>query len=451
MFQSIIDYILGLGAAIFLPIIMIIIGLIFKMPAKRAILAGITLGVAFTGMSLILDFMFGTISPVAQDLVTRTGLELNAVDVGWTPMSAIAWAWPYALLMFPIQIIINLLMIGFKWTDTLNVDMWNVWGKIFTATMVQAISGSLAFGFVAAAIQIILELKIGDANKEKIENITSIPGVTCTHYMTIQCALMEPINTLLDKIPGLGGRAFDSDKLRNKIGIFGENSVMGLIVGSLLAIIAGYGLSEVLNIGIKVAASLVLFPMVAKLFMQALQPISDYASTFMKNKYQDREIHIGLDWPFMAGRSEIWVVSIILVPLEIMLAFLFAKFGWSSVLPLAGIVNVIVVVPALIVTNGDIIKMIILSILFTPAYLIVSSQFAPAVTDLARAVGTIDIPAGQFITYFGVEAPIFRWAISNAFAMNLIGVLVLIIVFVCIFHYVKKWTKISNYNINKEA
>ena len=438
MLGQIINYILNLGAAIFLPIIMIIIGLIFKMPAKRAIISGITLGVAFTGMSLVLDFMFGTISPVAQALVERTGLQLNAVDVGWTPMSAIAWAWPYALLMFPIQIVVNLLLIGFKWTDTLNVDMWNVWGKIFTATMVNAISGSLIFGFVAAIIQIVFELKMADANHERIQKLTGIPGVTCTHYMTFQCALMSPVNKALDKIPGLGGRSLDSDSLKDKIGIFGENSVMGLLVGMLLAVIAGYSVSDTLNVGIKVSASLVLFPMVAKLFMQALQPISDYASNYMKNKYKDREIQIGLDWPFMAGRSEIWVVSIILVPLEIALAFLFAKLGWSSVLPLAGIVNVIVVVPALIVTNGDIIKMIILSILFTPIYLLVSSRFAEAVTALARQVGTIDIPAGQFITYFGVEAPIFRWAISEAFAFNLVGI-VSFVAFVGLFIvYVKK-------------
>ncbi|MDY3006362.1 PTS transporter subunit IIC [Anaerococcus porci] len=441
MLGQIVNYILGLGAAIFLPIIMIIIGLIFKMPKKRAIISGITLGVAFTGMSLVLDFMFGTISPVAQALVERTGIQLNSVDVGWTPMSAIAWAWPYALLMFPIQIVINLVLIGFKWTDTLNVDMWNVWGKIFTATMVNAISGSLIFGFLAAVIQIVIELKMADANHERIQSLTGIPGVTCTHYMTFQCALMAPVNKILDSIPALGGKSFNSDSLREKIGIFGENSVMGLLVGSLLAIIAGYGLSEILNVGIKVSASLVLFPMVAKLFMQSLQPISDYASNYMKNKYKDREIQIGLDWPFMAGRSEIWVVSIILVPIEIALAFLFAKFGWTSVLPLAGIVNVIVVVPALIVTNGDIIKMTILSVLFTPAYLFVSSVFAPAVTELAKQVGTIEIPAGQFITYFGVEAPIFRWAISEAFAFNIVGIIAIVIFFSLSVIYIKNSMK----------
>ena len=82
--------------------------------------------------------------------------------------------------------------------------------------------------------------------------------------------------------------------------------------------------------------------------------------------------------------------------------------------------------------------MIILSILFTPTYLLVSSRFAEAVTALAKQVGTIDIPSGQFITYFGVEAPIFRWAISEAFAFNVVGI-VAFVAFVGLFIiYVKK-------------
>ena len=39
MFNDILNYILGLGAAIFLPIIMIILGLCVKMKLKKAIMA----------------------------------------------------------------------------------------------------------------------------------------------------------------------------------------------------------------------------------------------------------------------------------------------------------------------------------------------------------------------------------------------------------------------------
>ena len=54
---NVINWILGLGAAIFVPIIIIIAGLVVGMKLKDAISAGITLGVAFTGMSMLIGFM----------------------------------------------------------------------------------------------------------------------------------------------------------------------------------------------------------------------------------------------------------------------------------------------------------------------------------------------------------------------------------------------------------
>ena len=35
--------------------------------------------------------------------------------------------------MFPLMIVINIIMLVIKKTNTFNADLWNVWGKIFTA------------------------------------------------------------------------------------------------------------------------------------------------------------------------------------------------------------------------------------------------------------------------------------------------------------------------------
>ena len=307
--------------------------------------------------------------------------------------------------------------------------------------MVAAITGNIALGFVAAAIQVIVELKIGEATQKRTQEITGIPGVTCTHYMTLQCVIMEPVNKLLDYIPLFKKENANADKLKDKIGIFGDNSVMGFIIGGLIAILAGYSVKDTLNVAIKVGTALVLFPMVAKLFMQALAPIADAASEFMKNKFKDREIYIGLDWPFMAGQSELWVVAILLVPIELLLAVVLSKMGISNVLPLAGIVNVIVVVPAMIVSKKNLLKMLILSILYTPIYLLVSSSFAPFATQLAKATKAIEIPHGQMITYFGVEAPFFRWAIANGLAGKIPGIIALVLFFGLFYIFIKNMKK----------
>lgn len=47
-----ISWLLNLGAAVFVPLVMIIAGLIVRMKPLEAIKAGVTLGVAFTGMFL---------------------------------------------------------------------------------------------------------------------------------------------------------------------------------------------------------------------------------------------------------------------------------------------------------------------------------------------------------------------------------------------------------------
>jgi len=442
--MAVINYILGLGAAVFLPAIMIILGLAMRMKPKKAIIAGLTLGIAFTGMNVVLSFMFGAISPAATAFVNNTGIKLTSIDVGWSPMSAIAWAWPYALLVFPLQIGINILMLAFKWTDCLNVDLWNVWGKIFTATMVAAVTHSVPLGFVAAAIQVVLELKSADISQKELYRITKIPGVACSHYMTIQAALLAPINRLLDFVPGINKVNINAEQLKAKIGVFGENSVMGFIVGALIAAFGGYDVKGILTTAVQVSTALVLFPMVAKLFMQALAPIADATSAVMKKKFKGREIYIGLDWPFLAGQSEIWVGAILLVPVELVLAVVMSKMGLNNVIPLAGVINVVVFVPALIVTGGNLIRMIILGLVATPIYLAVATSFSPIITDLAKSVGTIKVPSGQFITYFGVEMPELRWLFAHGFNVlggEIIPAVLLVAYFGLFFWYAKYMKK----------
>ena len=166
---QIVNFFLGLGASVFVPFIMIIAGLIVRMKVKDAISSGITLAVAFTGMNLIISFMKDSLNPAAQAIMSATGMSFPVVDGGWTTMATISWSWPYAFLMFPLLIGINVLMILLNKTNTINADLWNVWLKIFTAVAVASITKSVILAFVVAAVQVVVELKSADANQHKID------------------------------------------------------------------------------------------------------------------------------------------------------------------------------------------------------------------------------------------------------------------------------------------
>lgn len=242
--QNVVNFLLGLGAAVFVPIIIIIAGLIVKMKVKDAISAGITLGVAFSGMSMLISYMTGAITPAAEAMAKSTGISLPITDGGWTTMSTISWSWPWAFLMFPLVIGINIVMLIIKQTDTFNADLWNVWGKIFTAVGAYYITKSVVIAFIIAAVQIVLELKNADFHQHRIEKLSGIPGVTCTHKMAFLAAPMYPIDCVLRKIPALN-KSFDADDLKEKVGIFAENHILGFILGVIFGIIARLSLIHI--------------------------------------------------------------------------------------------------------------------------------------------------------------------------------------------------------------
>lgn len=414
----VINYILNLGAPVFVPFIMLLAGLVVRMKFRDAASAAITLGVAFVGMSMLIGFMVDAIGVAAQTMMNRTGLELSIVDGGWTTMANISWAWPYAFAMFPLQVGVNIVMLMLNKTNTFNADLWNVWGKIFTAFIVVSVTTplfgpvwSLVLAFLVAAFQIIMELNAGDIHQHRIEKLTGIPGVTCTHRMVFFGAIYYPFDLLLRKIP-VCNKPMDARALRAKVGVFAENHIIGFILGILFGAIAGYSVAKTLMLGVQASTALVLFPMISKLFMQALSPISEAISDYMNKKFSGRKLFVGIDWPFMGGASEIWFAIIVAIPFTLLWALILPG---NKILPFAGIINIALIVPAYLVTRGNTLRMVILSIIGVPFFLFVGTQFAPMITDLGLATKAITIPAGQLISNSSIDAPVFTYAFSFLF------------------------------------
>ena len=403
------EFLNSVGAAVFVPIIMIVMGLIVRMKIKDAISAGILLGVAFSGMSMLINYMSGLVQPVGEAMLERLGIDLPIMDGGWTTMAAIAWSWPFAILVFPLLIGINVIMLIANKTETFNADLWNVWGKIFTAIGVVGITGSVPLAFLIAAIQIVFELKTADLFKDEINELTGIPGVTCTHKMIFLSAIFYPIDKLLRKIPALNTKA-DAAALKEKVGIFAENHVLGFIIGVLFGLLGGYDVPAMLTLGVQAAMCLTLFPVISKYFMEALSPISEAVSDYMHKKFADRELVVGLDWPFMGGSNEIWLTVIYAIPITVLFSFILPGNG---ILPFAGIVNIAVAVPAYLVTRGNLPRMLILATIGVPIFLYVGTVFAPFVSDLAHSTGAVELAEGALISCSSIDGPVQTYAFAT--------------------------------------
>ncbi len=75
--------VLDMGPSVMLPIIIFIVGLIFRVKVTKAITSGITVGIGMIGINLVIDLLTNTVGPVAQAMVERFGLNLTIIDAGW--------------------------------------------------------------------------------------------------------------------------------------------------------------------------------------------------------------------------------------------------------------------------------------------------------------------------------------------------------------------------------
>lgn len=400
---SAVQYMIDFGAAVFVPVVLLILGLIVGLKFNKSFRSAITMGVAFTGMTLVINSLFYVqIAPAATAMVERLGLELDMLDIGWTPAAAIAWAWPAATGFILVQIVINLIFLALGWTKTLNVDMWNVWVKAYLGALTVAITGSFPLALLFAAIMIIGELKLADWTAYMVQDYVKVPGITVTHSTVYGLLIAAPINALLDRIPGLSKLDADPAGLRERFGLFGESIILGFIIGLLFGLLAGYSIQAILSLGVATATALVLLPMMARLFMEALAPISEAAGEFMKKRFPGREVYIGLDWPILAGNPATYAVGILSIPLIIGLMFVLPgnrTLVFGSIADWAWMVSMIGVL-----AGGNIIRMLIITVVAAaPMYLLTATYFGPAITQVARNLAFEMPESAATITWFGTS------------------------------------------------
>ncbi len=254
---------------------------------------------------------------------------------------------------------------------------------------------SLLIATVAVILVGVLKIINSDLMKPTFDDLLgtgSQSPMTSTHmnYM------MNPIIMVLDKIfdkvfPGLDKYDFDAAKLNKKIGFWGSKFFIGMALGFVIGIMGDphFTVESIKNwfgLGFTAGACLELFSLIGSWFIAAVEPLSQGITNFANARMHGRRFNIGLDWPFIAGRAEIWACANILAPIMLIEAVLLSKVG-NGILPLAGIIAMGMTPALLVVTRGRLIRMIIFGSLLLPLFLLSGTMIAPFATELAKSRG----------------------------------------------------------------
>ncbi|WP_337017914.1 galactitol-specific PTS transporter subunit IIC [Oceanobacillus massiliensis] len=391
-FVNFIQDFLDLGATVILPVAIFLLGLLFGQKPGKAFRSGLTIGVAFVGIFLVIDLLTLNLGPAAQGMVDRLGVELNVIDVGWPATSSIAWASVVAAFIIPLGLVVNVIMLVTKTTKTMNVDIWNYWHYTFMAAVVYAISGSIIQGLIAAVLFQIICLKVADWTQPMVSEFYELPGVSVATGSTISYAPFIYLVKLVQKIPGLKNLNADPDTIQKRFGVFGDSMVIGLLLGAAIGALAGYGVGEVINIGISMAAVMVLMPRMVKILMEGLMPISEKAREWLNKHFGDREIYIGLDAAVLLGHPSVIATALILTPITVLLAVILPG---NAVLPFGDLATIPFVIAFVVgAARGNIIHSLIVGTIMIAFSLYMATDIAPIFTQMATEA-EINLPEGS--------------------------------------------------------
>ena len=414
--QSVIDFanlifnpLINLGAGPLMTVIMTVIAVLFGVKFSKALEGGLKLGIALTGVGAIIGMLTGAFSQALVAFVERTGVDLSITDVGWAPLATITWGSPYTLYFLLLLVVLNIVMLLMNKTNTLDVDIFNVWHLAVTALFARWLGASL---FVVSLLVIfigILKFINSDLMKPTFNDLINAPDenpMTTTHMNYLMNPIVMVFDKLIDKLfPWLDKYDFDAAQLNKKIGFWGSRFAIGIYLGIIVGLLSGQGIKEIFALSFTAAVALELFSIIGSWFIAAVEPLSQGIADFANKRLAGRTFNIGLDWPFIAGRAEMWAAANILAPIMLLIAVILPG---NRVLPLGGIIAMGLTPSLLVVTRGKIVRMVAIGTLMLPIFLWAGTLIAPFATNMAQSVGAFPegLQAGTLITHSTLEGPI---------------------------------------------
>ncbi len=216
VFKPLID----LGAAPLMLIVLTLIALIFRVKFSKALEGGIKLAIALTAIGSVINMLTTTFQSALDSFVKNTGLSLNITDVGWAPLATITWGSPYTLFFLLILIIVNIIMLFMNKTNTLDVDIFDVWHLAFVGLFAKYCGAPLWLATLLVIVIGIMKIINSDLMKPTFSDLLDAPDdnpMTTTHMNYMMNPIIMVFNKIFDKLfYKLDKYDFDSAKLNEK-------------------------------------------------------------------------------------------------------------------------------------------------------------------------------------------------------------------------------------------
>ena len=398
------EYVIGLGAAVMMPVIFSVLGVSIGIKPAKAVKSGLLVGVGFVGLGVVTALLTANLGPALKGMTELYQLNLPFFDLGWPAAAAVAYSCAVGAFIIPVCLGVNVVMLIVGVTRTINIDLWNYWHFAFLGAMVFFATGSLAWAFYAAIMLYIITMCMADFTAKGFQSYykdmegISIPQPFCQSFTPFAVA----VGWLLDRIPGFEKLNIDAEGLRKKFGILGEPLFLGVVIGcgigalrcdSLNGVVGS--IPAILKLGVTVGAVMELIPRITALFIEGLKPICEQTRGFVEKRFSGlKGLSIGMSPALVIGHPTTLVVSILLIPV---ILFLSVALPGNKFLPLASLAAMFYLFPCVLpITKGNVAKTFIVGLVALICGLYFVTDLTPAFSKAIAAanVDGITVPQG---------------------------------------------------------
>lgn len=434
------------GNYITVPIILFTIAKIFKAPTKKAFVSAVLAGVGLKGMAFITSAFGAVLSPLVQQIVSATGINLPALDVGWQAVASVAYSTDIGMMFIGVGLVFQVVLYLIKWTDIfMPSDLWNNYSIIVWGSMFYQITGNLVIAFALMLFINMVVLLIAEVVQKRWSTYYRYPGcaMTAPHHMGD-----TPMYLVLDYV--LGKIGFDKinvrpDTIKKRIGFLGEPMYIGLIVGVILGFVGNItklgvmsSWGQIANVAVTCAAVMAIFPKIAGLFASAFTTITDYSRKTLKNsKYgKDREFIIAVNDALGYGEAATLTTGLLVIPIAVLLAFVLPGNIVIPVMVLPSLPYMVEVPVSL--SDGNIIKSVVAASIVFAAKLLMASAWAAVFTQIAVNVG-FQVTSGTVLIIGFIMSNVTAGLITFAFlSMNPLIIFGTVALYLVFFYFFKK-------------
>lgn len=455
------------GASVVVPIMIFIVALCLKVKPKTAMMSAFYAGVGLTGFGWVIQAFTPTITKIIKQMVSNTGIKLPIVDIGWQAGSLASFGSMVGLSFFVFGLIAELLLFAFGVTKIFMAsNLWNNFGFMIWGTVCYYVTHNFWLSLGLSFFMLLYALLLAEVQADRWSDYYGVKNASVASLHNIEqvvpAIILDPLWNLL----GFNKVKMTPEYFKNKLGVFGEPTTLGALLGLLIGILGNINAlntmkawGQILTVAVQLSAIMTIFPLITNVFSQAFKPLADEIdkNTHKTTGNSDESVNevtnkkrwfLGVDDGVGYGEPATIISGVILIPIMVLIAFILPG---NKTLPIVDLISLPFMVESIVaITRGNILKVIANGIVWFSLGLYASSWLGTFYTGAVSHYG-VALPAGiVLITSFNLmsrplNALVFAAFVSqNPFFIGLAIIIYLVLLFVLRRYRPQIWQYLNN-------